>query len=89
MRHGVMSLVALLDCYRRSVRSWHLSTTMAVACCVTALEQALAHGRPEVFHTAQGAQVTAVAVTPRVAAAHVAISLEGRGRVCDNIFVER
>jgi putative transposase len=88
-RHGVMSLVAMLDWYSRSVRSWHLSQTMAVACCVTALAPALAQGRPEVFHTDQGAPLTALACTTRLAAAHVAISMDGRGRVFDHIFVER
>ena len=89
MRHGVMSLGAMLDWYSRDVLSWQLSKTMDVACCVTALEQALAQGRPEVFHTDQGAQLTSLAFTTRLAAAPVAISLDGRGRVCDNIFVAR
>jgi putative transposase len=89
MRHGVMSLVAILDWYSRSVLSWQLSNTMDGAFCVMAWEQALAQGRPEVFNTDQGAQCTALAFTTRVAAAHVAISRDGRGRVLDNIFVER
>lgn len=89
MRHGVMSLVAILDWYSRYVLSWQLSNTMDVACCLTALEQALAQGRPEVFNTDQGAQFTSLAFTTRLAAAHVALSMDGRGRVFDNIFVER
>jgi putative transposase len=89
MRHGVMYLVAILDWYSRYVLSWQLSNTMDVAFCLTALEQALAQGRPAVFNTDQGAQFTALAFTTRLAAAHVAISMDGRGRVFDNIFVER
>ena len=89
MRHGVMYLVAILDWYSRYVLSWQLSNTMDVAFCLTALEQALAQGRPEVFNTDQGAQFTSLAFTTRLAAAHVAISMDGRGRVFDNIFVER
>ena len=89
MRHGVMYLVAILDWYSRYVLSWQLSNTMDVAFCLTALEQALAQGRPEVFNTDQGAQLTSLAFTMRLAAAHVAISMDGRGRVFDNIFVER
>lgn len=89
MRHGVMYLVAIVDWYSRYVLSWQLANTMDVACCLTALEQALAQGRPEVFNTDQGAQLTSLAFTLRVAAAHVAISMDGRGRVFDNIFVER
>jgi putative transposase len=89
LHDGVMSLVAILDWYSRSVLSWQLSNTMDGAFCVMAWEQALAQGRPEVFNTDQGAQCTALAFTTRVAAAHVAISRDGRGRVLDNIFVER
>ena len=89
MRHGVMYLVAILDWYSRYVLSWQLSNTMDVAFCLTALEQALAQGRPEVFNTDQGAQFTSLAFTTRLVAAHVAISMDGRGRVFDNIFVER
>jgi putative transposase len=89
MRQGVMYLVAILDWYSRYVLSWQLSNTMDVAFCLTALEQALAQGRPEIFNTDQGAQFTSLAFTMRLAAAHVAISMDGRGRVFDNIFVER
>jgi putative transposase len=89
MRHGVMYLVAILDWYSRYVLSWQLSNTMDVAFCLTALEQALAQGRPQVFNTDQGAPLTSWAFTTRVAAAHVAISMDGRGRVFDHIFVER
>ena len=79
----------MLDWYSRDVLSWQLSKTREVACCLTALEQALAQGRLEVFNTDQGAQLTSLAFTTRLAAAHVAISRDGRGRVFDHIVVER
>jgi putative transposase len=62
---------------------------MDVAWCLTALEEALRHGRPEIFNTDQGAQFTSLAFTTRLEIAQVAISMDGRGRVLDNIFVER
>lgn len=89
MRQGFMYLVAILDWYSRYVVSWHLSNTMDVALCLTALEEALRHGRPEIFNTDQGAQFTSLAFTTRLEIAQVAISMDGRGRVFDNIFVER
>lgn len=89
MRQGFMYLVAILDWYSRYVVAWHLSNTMDVALCLTALEEALTHGRPEIFNTDQGAQLTSLAFTTRLEIAQVAISMDGRGRVFDNIFVER
>jgi putative transposase len=89
MRQGFMYLVAILDWYSRYVVSWHLSNTMDVALCLTALEEALTHGRPEIFNTDQGAQFTSLAFTTQLEIAQVAISMDGRGRVFDNIFVER
>jgi putative transposase len=89
MRQGFMYLVAILDWYSRYVVAWHLSTTMAVALGLTALQEALTHGRPEIFNTEQGAQFTSLAFTTRLEIAQVAISMDGRGRVFDNIFVER
>lgn len=84
-----MSLVAILDWYSRYVLSWRLSNTMEVALCLTAREEALAHGHPEIFNTDQGAQLTSLAFTTRLKVAQVAISMDGRGRVCDHSFVER
>ncbi len=89
MRHGFMYLVAILDWYSRYVVAWHLSNTMDVAFCLTVLEEALAHGPPEIFNTDQGAQLTSLAFTTRLKVAQVAISMDGRGRVFDHIFVER
>jgi len=81
MRQGFMYLVAILDWYSRYVVSWHLSNTMDVALCLTALEEALTHGRPDIFNTDQGAQFTSLAFTTRLEIAQVTISMDGRGRV--------
>jgi putative transposase len=89
MRQGFMYLVAIMDWHSRYVLSWQLSNTMDVTFCVAALEEALGKGRPEIFNTDQGAQFTSQAFTGRLEEAGVAISMDGRGRVLDNIFVER
>ena len=69
--------------------AWHLSNTMDVALCLTVLAEALVHGHPAIFNTDQGAQCTSLAFTTRLKVAQVAISMDGRGRVFDNIVVER
>jgi putative transposase len=89
MKHGFMYLVAVMDWHSRYVLSWQLSNTMDVTFCLTALEQALEKGGPEIFNTDQGSQFTSQAFTGRLTEAGVAISMDGRGRVLDNIFVER
>jgi putative transposase len=89
MKHGFMYLVAVMDWHSRYVLSWKLSNTMDVNFCLTALEQALEKGGPEIFNTDQGSQFTSQAFTGRLEEAGVAISMDGRGRVLDNIFVER
>jgi len=89
MKHGFMYLVAVMDWHSRYVLSWQLSNTMDVSFCLTALEQALEKGGPEIFNTDQGSQFTSQAFTVRLEEAGVAISMDGRGRVLDNIFVER
>lgn len=89
MKHGFMYLVAVMDWHSRYVLSWQLSNTMDVTFCLTALEQALEKGGPEIFNTDQGSQFTSQAFTGRLEEAGVAISMDGRGRVLDNIFVER
>jgi len=71
------------------VLAWRLSNTLDTRFCVDALEDALAQGRPDIFNTDQGCQFTAVAFTGTLAAAGVAISMDGRGRWMDNVFVER
>ncbi len=89
MRQGFMYLVAVMDWHSRYVLSWQLSNTMDVSFCLEALEEALGKRRPEIFNTDQGAQFTSQAFTGRLEAAGVAISMDGRGRFLDNIFVER
>lgn len=89
MPHGFMYLVAILDWFSRFVVAWQLSNTLDGAFCVEALRQALRHGQPEIFNTDQGVQFTAQAFTQELEAASIRISMDGRGRVFDNIFVER
>ena len=79
-----------MDWASRAVLSWRLSNTMDVSFCVAALEEALARfGRPEIFNTDQGSQFTSAAFTGALAAAGVRISMDGRGRWMDNVFIER
>jgi putative transposase len=87
---GFVYLVAVMDWYSRRVLSWRISNTMEADFCVDCLEQALAaHGKPEVFNTDQGAQFTSEAHTGVLKREGIQISMDGRGRVFDNIFVER
>jgi putative transposase len=87
---GFAYLVAIIDWYSRRVLAWRLSNTMETDFCVEALREALARfGRPEIFNTDQGSQFTAEAFTSMLRKAGVAISMDGRGRCIDNIFVER
>lgn len=86
---GFMYLVAVLDWYSRFVLSWQLSNTLDGAFCLEALEAALLLGTPEIFNTDQGVQFTADRFTSRVEAAGVRLSMDGRGRALDNVFVER
>jgi len=89
MTTGFMYLVAIIDWYSRYVLTWGVSNTLDGAFCLTALDQALASGQPEIFNTDQGAQFTAQAFTDRLLAVKVQISMDGRGRALDNIFIER
>ena len=86
---GFMYLVAVMDGFSRYVLSWAVSITMDVGFCLEALEQALAGARPEIFNSDQGAQFTSLDFTGRLAAAGIQISMDGRGRALDNVFVER
>jgi putative transposase len=87
---GFLYLVAVIDWASRAVLSWRLSNTMDVSFCVLALEEALARfGRPAIFNTDQGSQFTSAAFTGTLAAAGVRISMDGRGRWMDNVFIER
>jgi putative transposase len=87
---GFLYLVAIMDWASRAVLSWRLSNTMDASFCVAALEEALARfGRPEIFNTDQGSQFTGAAFTGVLAAAGIRISMDGRGRWMDNVFIER
>ena len=86
---GFVYLVAVMDWFSRYVLSGRVSNTLDAAFCVEALEEALDQGRPEIFNTDQGAQFTSAAFTGRVEAAGARVSMDGRGRVLDNIFIER
>jgi putative transposase len=86
---GFMYLAAILDWYSRYVIAWRLFNTLDGAFCLDMLGEALGQGRPEVFNTDQGVQFTAAAWTGRLESAGVAVSMDGKGRCLDNVFVER
>ena len=89
MPMGFMYLAATIDWYSRYVVSWRLSNTLDGLFCQEMLEEALSRGRPEIFNTDQGVQFTALAFTDRLKRSGVSISMDGRGRCLDNVFVER
>lgn len=90
MRRGFLYLVAIMDWASRKVLAWRLSNTMDAEFCVAALEEALTrYGRPVIFNTDQGSQFTSLAFTDVLTAAGVRISMDGRGRWMDNVFIER
>lgn len=89
IQHGFMYLVAVLDWFSRYVVAWQLSNTLDGSFCLTALQQALCLGTPAIFNTDQGAQFTASDFTGCLEAACIRISMDGRGRALDNVFIER
>jgi putative transposase len=89
LRGGFVYLVAVIDWFSRYVLAWELSTTLEVGFCVAVVERALRTQRPEIFNTDQGVQFTSQAFQAPLLAAQVKLSMDGRGRVFDNIFVER
>ena len=90
VQRGFLYLVAIMDWASRHVLAWRLSNTMDVSFCVEALQEAMArYGRPEIFNTDQGSQFTGFDFTGALKDAGVAISMDGRGRCMDNIFIER
>ena len=89
LAHGFMYLMAIIDWFSRYVLAWQLSNTLDGLFCIQALNQALQRGQPEIFNTDQGAQFTALAFTGILEAVPIRISMDGRGRALDNIFVER
>ena len=89
MQRGFLYLVAMMDWASRHVLAWRLSNTLESTFCREALEEALSRGRPEIFNTDQGAQFTSEGFTSRLIEHRVAISMDGRGRWMDNVFIER
>jgi len=89
LRHGFLYLAAVMDWFSRYVLAWRLSNTLEGSFCLEALDEALARRRPEIFNSDQGSQFTAAAFTGRLEKCGVAISMDGRGRALDNVFVER
>ena len=90
MAQGFLYLVAIIDWASRAVLAWRLSNTMDTRFCIEALDEALArYGKPKIFNSDQGSQFTSEAFTGKLVAAGVAISMDGRGRFLDNIFIER
>jgi putative transposase len=89
MLHGFVYLVVVMDWYSRYVLAWEISTTMDAAFCLSALGKSLEFSRPEIFNTDQGVQFTSTDFIKRLEKEEIRISMDGRGRVYDNIFVER
>lgn len=89
MKQGFMYLVAIMDWYSRYVLSWELSNTMDTSFCIEALEKALRIGKPTIFNSDQGSQFTSLEFTKRLDVEDIAISMDGKGRAFDNIFIER
>lgn len=90
MAKGFVYVVAIMDWYSRRVLAWRVSNSMDADFCIEALEEAISrHGAPEIFNTDQGAQFTSDAFTGTLKAAGIQISMDGKGRWVDNVFVER
>jgi putative transposase len=89
LSHGFAYLVAVIDWYSRYVLSWSLSNSMETSFCIRALDQALEVSIPEIFNSDQGSQFTSIDFTARLIKKNISISMDGRGRALDNIFVER
>jgi putative transposase len=89
LQHGFLYLVAILDWHSRYVISWELSNSLDASFCVSALDRALDQARPEIFNSDQGSQFTSQEFTGKLEAVQIRISMDGRGRAFDNIFIER
>jgi putative transposase len=89
MKQGFLYLVAVMDWFSRYVLAWRLSNTMDVSFCLEALEESLTGKRPEIVNTDRGSQFTSVAFTGRLQESGVQISMDGRRRALDNIFIAR
>ena len=89
MRRGFMYLVAVMDWFSRYVLTWELSNTLEAGFCTNALERALVSAQPAIFNTDQGSQFTSAEFTGTLLKRDVRISMDGRGRALDNVFIER
>jgi putative transposase len=89
MAQGYMYLVAIIDWHSRCVLAWRLSNSLESSFCMEVLDEALEGRKPEIFNTDQGVQFTSRSFTGRLEAAGVKISMDGKGRALDNVFVER
>jgi putative transposase len=89
LRGGFVYLVAVMDWFSRYMLSWRISNTLDVVFCLDALEEALSHATPEIFNTDQGSQFTSADYTGRIEVAGIRMSMDGRGRALDNVFIER
>jgi putative transposase len=89
LRQGFVYLVAIMDWYSRYVLSWEVSINLEASFCITALDWALQKAKPVIFNSDQGAQFTSQAFTSRLVDQGIAISMDGKGRALDNVFVER
>ncbi len=86
---GFVYLVAIMDWYSRYVLAWEVSVSLESSFCVSAVDRALRQGQPDIFNSDQGSQFTSEAFTERLRERRIQISMDGRGRALDNIFVER
>ena len=89
LRQGFVYLMAIIDWYSRYVLNWKISTTLEAEFCIEALKETLEYGKCEIFNTDQGSQFTSTGFTQELLSADIKISMDGRGRALDNIFVER
>jgi putative transposase len=89
LSHGFVYLIGIMDWFSRFVVSWEISTTLDASFCLDALDTAFIKCRPEIFNTDQGAQFTSSAFINKLKNSNIQISMDGRGRVFDNIFTER
>ncbi len=90
MAKGFVYLVAVMDWFSRRVLAWRISITMEADFCVEVLQEAIArHGRPEIFNTDQGVQFTSAGFLEELESRGIRVSMDGKGRFLDNIFIER
>lgn len=89
MNRGFLYLTAIIDWYSRFVLAWELSNQMTVEFCLEALSSAWKHGRPEIFNSDQGSQFTATKFTQELLSRQIKVSMDGKGRAIDNVFIER